>query len=77
MNVLKEALVVGIISAIVGLIISTALMYTDKNFKLSKYHFWPQVAFAYFITGVILHLGFEAFGANKWYCKHGTACSKN
>jgi ABC-type antimicrobial peptide transport system permease subunit len=74
-NLLTEALVVGLVSAIVGLIVSTLLMYAfSKDFSLKKYDFWPQVALSYFITGIVLHLGFEWVGANKWYCKHGNAC---
>lgn len=71
---LVEALVVGLVAGIVGLIISTLFMLPSKDFSLKKYHFWPQVALSFFVTGFILHVGFELAGANKWYCKHGNAC---
>lgn len=74
-QLLIEALVVGITAALVGLAISTILMFiTSKDFSLEKYHFWPQVMLSYFITGVLLHLMYEYFGANKWYCDNGNAC---
>jgi len=70
-----EALVVGVVTAIIGLGVSTALMYaSQKDFSLSKYKFWPLVLLAFFITGVVCHLGFEVLGANKWYCRKGNAC---
>ena len=27
-----------------------------------------------FVAGVLIHIGFEMLGFNKWYCKHGAAC---
>ena len=74
---LNEVLFVGIITAVAGLFISTLFMLlTDKNFSLKKYHFWYSVMLSYFITGMVLHIMFEFAGFNKWYCKHGNACSK-
>ena len=29
-----------------------------------------------FLSGVVIHLGFEFLHFNKWYCKHGAACKK-
>lgn len=75
-NLFVEALVVGVITAVAGFIISTLFMLTSEEFSWKKYHFWPQVLLSYFITGMVLHLGFEFFGANKWYCRHGTACKQ-
>lgn len=69
-----EALTVGVVTAIIGFIISTLLMLPSKDFSWSKYHFWPSVLFSFFITGVIIHVIFEVSGANKWYCKNGNAC---
>lgn len=71
---LVEALVVGLVAGVVGLIVSTLFMLPSKDFSWKKYHFWPQVALSFFVTGFILHVGFELAGANKWYCKHGNAC---
>jgi hypothetical protein len=70
-----EVLYVGIAAAIVGIIISTALMYVSKkDFSLKEYSFWPQIALSFFLTGALLHLIFEVAGLNKYYCKHGNAC---
>jgi hypothetical protein len=75
MHYILEALIVGFVTAIVGFIISTALMYIRKStFSLSEYTFWPYVLFGYFLTGFVLHLLFQWFGGNNWYCKHGYAC---
>lgn len=72
-KLIVEALVVGLITGIVGLIISTAFMLPSKDFSLN-YHFWTQVLVSFFLTGFLIHLICEATGINKWYCKHGNAC---
>lgn len=74
MLLIKEVIFVGIITAIFGFLISTGLMFFNKDFKLAEYHFWPQVMLGYFITGMIIHILFEMLGFNKWYCKNGNAC---
>lgn len=73
-NLFIEALTVGIATAIIGFIISTLFMLPSKNFSFKKYHFWPQVILAFFITGILIHLLCEVSGINKWYCKNGVAC---
>lgn len=75
-QLIVEALVVGLVTAIVGFLIATGLMFFNENFSLKNYHFWFRVMLGYFLTGFILHLLFEAFGTNKWYCKNGYACLK-
>lgn len=70
-----ELLFVGISSGIAGLFISTIFMIlTVKNFNFKTYTFWPQIVISYFVTGILLHLLFEFFGFNKWYCQNGKAC---
>jgi hypothetical protein len=72
-----EALAVGTATSVVGLLISTLIMYAvTPAFSLTRYKFWPYVLLAFFITGVCLHVGFELVGANKWYCRNGNACRK-
>lgn len=74
MNFFIEALTVGIMTGILGFIISTLLMFTNKKFSLKKYTFWPSVLFSYFITGFLIHLIYEFTNVNKWYCINGNAC---
>lgn len=70
-----EALAVGIISMLIGFVISTSVMYlTQPDFELKKYNFWKSVLLTFFISGVATHFLFEMIGANKWYCTHGNAC---
>ena len=60
MKLLIEATVVGLVM----LAIHYGLSMMFKNQML-----------VVFLTGFIGHLLFEFFGANKWYCIHGKACS--
>lgn len=72
-----EALMVGLMTAVIMFIISTALMYIqDSTFSLKKYAFWPWVLLGGFLTGILVHLICQWTGINKWYCKHGDACRK-
>lgn len=73
---LIEALFIGVITALVGLAISTLLMYTRPGFSLKQYKFWPLVLLSFFVTGFVMHIGFELIKLNKWYCHKGYACSK-
>lgn len=76
MKLVYEMLAVGFLTAILGFIISTLLMYKfSENFTIKKYKFWPQVFLSFFITGCLIHLLCEYSGVNKWYCKNGVACS--
>jgi len=74
--VITEAVLIGLVAAIVGTIISTLFMLRSKRFSWKTYDFWPRIALSYFVTGALLHLMFEATGANRWYCKHGNSCKK-
>ena len=75
MSILLEAFSVAIVAAIIGFIISTALMYIrNSDFSFKNYDFWPYILLGYFITGFLAHLLFEYTGLNKWYCKNGIAC---
>jgi len=74
----REVVAVGLATAIIGFIVSTAMMYIfAKKFNMSKYHFWWQVVLSYFITGCLIHLCCEYFGVNAWYCTNGVACKNN
>jgi H+/Cl- antiporter ClcA len=76
MHIILEALIVGIVVGIFGFIISTSLMFMNKNFTLKKYYFWKWVLLSYILTGFLFHLVAELSGVNKWYCKNGNACKK-
>ena len=65
-----EVLVVGIMTVIIGLIIS----YITMGEKAKKFNHWERVALSFFLTGLIIHLLCELTGLNKWYCKNGQAC---
>lgn len=69
-----EALTVGVMTAVVGSLVSLIFMLQNPEFVFEKYTFWPQVAWAYFFTGVLIHFMCEGFGLNRWYCKNGHAC---
>lgn len=69
-SLFTEALVVGIITATVGLVVSTGMMFwTQKDFSLRKYAFWWQVALAMFITGALIHVILEGAGINRKWCQ--------
>ena len=53
-------------AVVVGLILAVAGMTL-----LNKLDF-----ISLFILGVSFHISCELFGINKWYCRHGVACSK-
>jgi hypothetical protein len=75
MHYILEALVIAILTSIIGFAISTLLMYMrNPDFSFKQYDFWPYVLLGYFITGMLIHLVFEWSGGNKWYCKNGDAC---
>ena len=73
-QIFVETVVVGVVTAIIGFVCSTALMYVFvKQFSIKKYHFWWQVLLSYFLTGCLIHIIFQITGINKWYCEHGAA----
>ena len=70
-----EALIVGLVLACIGSIVSLGMMFMDPSFKLEKYTFWWQVFVAFFVTGALSHVLCEAIGVNRWYCTNGHACA--
>jgi ABC-type antimicrobial peptide transport system permease subunit len=70
---LIEVLVVGILTAIIGIIVSQIMMSHDAvGFK-----HWDRVTMSYFITGALIHIICEYTNINTWYCKKGNACIAN
>lgn len=76
---LVEALVVGVVIVIIGLIVG-AFVAPSLSVKLPKVcEGWNEkyvMEITLFLTGFLGHLFFEAIGTNKWYCEHGVACKK-
>jgi len=69
-SLFTEALVVGGITAVVGFVVSTVMMYlTQKDFSFRKYGFWWQVALALFVTGALIHVLLEVTGMNQKWCQ--------
>lgn len=78
-RLLIEAVVVGIITVVVGYIIIWILSYFNKDAKdinkeWNKNHI---MELSLFLIGVSIHLLCEASGINSWYCENGLACQVN
>lgn len=78
LQVLVEAIVVGVMTIIVGYAagwlvqqvspvngLSEACKEWNKNYVMEK---------TLFVTGFLIHLLCEVSGINGWYCKNGSAC---
>jgi hypothetical protein len=65
-SVVVEAIIVGIVLA-VSLSVSDVLVPING----------PQrAAYTGLVVGMLVHVGFEVFGANRWYCKQGASCKR-
>lgn len=73
-NVLKEALVIGIITMIVGLLLHLVSLKLMGKHDLNDLKMFAGHLFG---IGIIVHILMEYTKANKWYCKHGNACATN
>ena len=62
MQLLIEAIVVGIITLVIKTLIDKIMSKYIPNFALI------------ILTGFIIHILCEFSGINKWYCKNGYAC---
>ena len=74
MNVLIEALSVGLSALLVGLLLHVILGYhalhaSSPNMKEEMI----RLSILLFLKGFSIHLIFEYIGLNKWYCKYGNA----
>tara|TARA_Y100000816_G_C26106880_1_gene588538 strand:- start:5205 stop:5450 length:246 start_codon:yes stop_codon:yes gene_type:complete len=79
-ELLIESLVVGIITVVIGTLVSLLVSYFMKVDMPPVCKDWNKnnvMEICLFLTGVFAHLMFESIGANKWYCKNGVACKKN
>lgn len=79
MKLLVEAVSVGILTVVVGTLVGYILggLFSTNLPKICKS--WNKnhiMEISLFLTGFILHILCEYIGLNKWYCRHGLACSK-
>ena len=78
MYLLTEAIGVGILTVLVGTIISAILAKTTLKVDLGKVcKTWNRfyiMEISLFLTGFLIHLLCEMSGINRWYCKNGIAC---
>jgi H+/Cl- antiporter ClcA len=56
MSSTTRMLIYAFLTAIVGSLVVIPIMYTDPEFDIKTYHFWPQVAFGFFITSILVTL---------------------
>jgi hypothetical protein len=73
-DVLTESIVIGIITLILGKILSRILLLINKkkNCLIRKWTEPKLVSLSLFMTGVCIHLLCELFGFNRWYCDKNT-----
>jgi len=76
LRLIVEAIAVGIITVVVGYVITWILSNFDKNAsnlnkEWNKHHI---MEIALFLTGMSIHLLCEFTGINSWYCENGIAC---
>ena len=79
MKLLIEAVVVGIVTVIVGTLVAFILgkLFSTNLPKICKS--WNKnhvMELSLFFTGFFIHIICEFSGINKWYCLNGNACSK-
>ena len=76
-QIIIEAIVVGIITVIIGnisgLLVASVLKVNLPEIcnDWNKYY---TMEITLFLTGFLIHLLCEFTGINKWYCKNGFAC---
>jgi hypothetical protein len=65
-----EAVVVGVLTVVVGLLTAAIL----KNVGTTHMGFYTKISVWLFCTGAAIHLVCQATGINKYYCNNGYAC---
>ncbi len=76
-QIIIEAIVVGIITVIIGnvsgLLVASMLKVNLPEIckDWNKYY---TMEITLFLTGFLIHILCELTGINKWYCKNGFAC---
>lgn len=69
-TVLIEAIVVGIMCIVLGLLLQLIIL---RN----KQEEYGSLILFLFVLGFLIHLLCELTGINTWYCKNGSACFEN
>ncbi len=70
MNILFDALCVGIVTAIIGLLVSYCIMYMIDANSVKNFDHWWSICASFFITGFLIEILGDITGINKWYCTH-------
>lgn len=72
LHIIIEGCVVGMATVILGTVIS--LIYAKLENNNHKFLNNIGMYICLFLTGFILHIGWDLVGLNKWYCKHCAGC---
>lgn len=67
-----EAVVVGLMVVILGLILRQIASYLGLNDNLNT---TSTYIMHIFLIGFLIHILSEWMGINRWYCQNGTACT--
>lgn len=74
MQLLLEALCVGLSALLMGLLLHVVLGHHALHASSPKMKDeMIRLCVLLFLTGSLLHLTYEYLGLNKWYCKFGNA----
>ncbi len=79
MQLIYEAVAVGIITVIFGNIIGILVgqfLKVSLREICSTWNKFYTIEISLFLTGVLIHLFCEVSGINKWYCTNGFACKR-
>lgn len=71
-----EAVTVGILTAVIGILIIGIICYFVDINIFSNSKTISATLLGLFLTGLVIHLGCELTGVNKWYCQNGNACTE-
>jgi len=79
MQLITEAVVVGIATVVVGSLVGFILgkyFSSDLPAVCKRWNKNHIMEISLFLTGFLIHIISEYAGVNKWYCKNSRACTK-